>query len=192
MPCTKTILKSLDVSENSTEELSMNPLKLKAQDCSAFGVLVLQYLERNPYTNMSELARAVNISRAGLGLICRKQNNPDELTATRIAEIIGADLTEVARLVHENKIRKLASRNQLIYATKFSKDSVRIVIPPADAIASLNAVFQAFQILARTIPEIEKPTDFQIYKQAYEIVKGQFLSRKISRRQKASGEYSTN
>jgi transcriptional regulator with XRE-family HTH domain len=162
----------------------MNSLKLSPEECSAFGVLVLQYLEKNPQTNMSQLARAVNISRAGLGWICRKQSNPNEDTAIKIAKIIGADLTEVARLVHENKIEMLSRRQQLNYATKFSKDSVLVSIPKEDAIAGLNMVFQAFHIVTNSVPEMEKPTDFQIYKQAYEIVKRQFLSRKISLRQK--------
>lgn len=161
----------------------MNLLKLSPEECSAFGRLVLQYLEQNPQTNMSQLAREVDISRAGLGWICRKQSNPDEETATKVARSIGVDLVEVARLVHENKVEKLAHRNQLVYATKFGKDAVQITIPVEDAIAGLNAVFQAFQIVTQSVPEIEKPTDFQIYKQAYEIVKRQFLSRKLSRKQ---------
>ena len=161
----------------------MNLLKLGSEECSAFGCLVLQYLEENPQTNMSQLAREVDISRAGLGWICRKQSNPDEWTAAKVARSIGADLTEVARLVHENKIAKLAHRNGLMYATKFGKDSVQVSIPVEDAIAGLNAIFQAFHTVTQTVPEIEKPTDFQIYKQAYEIVKRQFLSRKISRKQ---------
>jgi transcriptional regulator with XRE-family HTH domain len=164
----------------------MNPLKIRLEECSAFGILVLKYLEKNPQTNMSQLARAVNISRAGLGWLCRKESNPDENTANRIAQIIGADLTEVARLVHENKIEKLARRSALEYATKFSKDSVHIAIPQEDAIAGLNAIVQAFHTVTRNVPEIEKPTDFQIYKQAYEIVKRQFLARNISRKQKTT------
>ncbi|MBW4443269.1 MAG: helix-turn-helix transcriptional regulator [Plectolyngbya sp. WJT66-NPBG17] len=161
----------------------MNPLKLSSEECSAFGRLVLQYLEENPQTNMSQLAREVDISRAGLGWICRKRSNPDEETATKVARSIRADLTEVARLVHENKLEKLAHSNRLMYATKFGKDSVQIAIPLKDAIAGLNALFQAFHIVTQSVPEIEKPTDFQIYKQAYEIVKRQFLSRKIPRKQ---------
>ena len=162
----------------------MNPLKLSSEECSAFGTLVLQYLEQNPQTNMSHLAKAVNISRVGLGAICRKESNPHEETATKIAKIIGADLTEVARLVHENKIQLLARRQQLKYATKFSKHSVTLPIPEQDAIAGLHLLFQAFHTVTSSIPEPEKPTDFQVYKQSYEIIKNQFLSRKISRKQK--------
>ena len=161
----------------------MNPLKLSSEDCSAFGGLILQYLENNPQTNMSQLARQVNISRAGLGWICRKESNPDEETANRVAEIISADPAEVARLVHENKIQKLANGNTLYYVTKFSEDSVRIAIPVEDAIAGLNAIAAAFYTVTRNVPKMEKPSDFQIYKQAYEIVKRQFLSRKLSRNQ---------
>ncbi|MCU0550556.1 MAG: helix-turn-helix transcriptional regulator [Leptolyngbya sp. Prado105] len=163
----------------------MNSLKLRSEDCSAFGSLVLWYLEQNPHTNMSQLAKQVKISRAGLGWICRKESNPDEETARKIAQIIGIDLVVVARLVHENKLERLANRTQLNYETKFSTDSVQIPIPKEDAIAGLNTVYQAFHMVTRTVPEIEKPTEFQIYKQAYEIVKRQFLSRKISRRQRS-------
>ncbi|MBD1845747.1 hypothetical protein H6F89_20520 [Cyanobacteria bacterium FACHB-63] len=160
----------------------MNSLKLNSDECSAFGQLVLRYLEKNPQTNMSQLAREVNISRAGFGWICLKQSNPDEETATKVARLIGADITEVARLVHENKLEKLAQRHQLVYATRFSKDGFHAAIPLEDAIAGLNALFQAFHTVTRSIPEPEKPTDFQIYKQAYEIIKRDFLSRKISRK----------
>jgi len=169
----------------------MNSLKLSPDECSAFGRLVLQYLEENPQTNMSQLAREINISRAGLGWICRKQSNPDEETATKVARSIGVDITNVARLVHENKLEKLAHRNRLIYATKFSKDSVQIAIPIEDAITGLNALFQAFHTVTQTVPEIEKPTDFQIYKQAYEIIKRDFLSRKIPRKHFAAQKEST-
>jgi transcriptional regulator with XRE-family HTH domain len=163
----------------------MNPLKLRPEDCSEFGILVLRYLATHPHTNMSQLAKEVNISRAGLGWICRKESNPDEETADRIAQVIGANLTEVARLVHENKIRKLARNDTLCYETKFSKDSIRITILEEDAIAGMNAVYHAFHRVTQAVPDIEKPTEFQIYKQSYEIVKRQFLSRHTSRKQKA-------
>jgi DNA-binding phage protein len=167
----------------TVEKLIMNALQLRPEDCSAFGVLILQYLEQHPQTNMSQLARQVKISRAGLGWICRKDGNPDEETASKIARIIGADLKEVARLVHENKLAKLANLNNLNYATKFSKDSVRVAIPKEDAIAGLNLVYRAFHTVTKRVSDADKPTEFQIYKHAYEVVKRQFLSRQISRQQ---------
>lgn len=160
----------------------MNALKLNAEECSPFGQLVLQYLEENPETNMSELAREIGISRAGLGWICRRESNPDEETALKLARSMGVNFTEVARLVHENKLEKLAQRNRLIYATKFSKDSYHAAIPLEDAIAGLDALFRAFHTVTQSVPALEKPTDFQIYKQAYEIIKREFLSRKIPRK----------
>lgn len=169
------------------DELVMNPLKLDSADCSAFGNLVLQYLRNNPQTNMSQLAKQIGISRAGLGWICLKQNNPDEETARKIAQIIGVDLTKIARLIHENKLEKLALRNGLNYATKFSRRSVVLPVPVEDAIAGLNAVFHASHYVIRSVPEADKPSDFQMYKQAYEVVKGQFLNhRKISQRQQSA------
>ncbi len=39
----------------------MNLLRLRFEDCSAFGRLVLHYLEANPQTNMSQLAKQVGL-----------------------------------------------------------------------------------------------------------------------------------
>ncbi len=165
----------------------MNPLKLRPEDCSAFGRLVLQHLQENPQTNMSQLAKQVRISRTGLGWICRKRSGPDEETAKRIAQAIGADMTKVARLVYENKLENFANLGGLHYLAKLDHDSVKRPIPIEDAIAGLNSVFHAFHYVTRSVPEVEKPSDFQIYKQAFEVVRTQFLkSRKTLKRQKVS------
>ena len=170
----------------------MNLLKLRPEDCSAFGRLVLHYLETNPQTNMSQLAKQVKISRAGLGWICLKRSGPDEETVKRIAPVIGTDLTKVARLVHENKLENLAELGGLLYFTRFSGRSVTRPIPIEDAIAGLNSLFHAFHYVTRSVPEMEKPSDFQIYKQAYEIVKTQFLKgSKISRKKNSSSSQAT-
>lgn len=156
----------------------MNPLKLRAEDCSAFGQMVLQYLEENPQTNMSQLAKQVRISRAGLGWVCLKRSGPDEETAARVAQIINADLGEIARLVHENKLENLANLGGLNYIAELNGRSVARSIPAEDAVAALNLIFRAFHEGAKSIPAAEKPSDFQIYKQAFEIVKAQFLRRR--------------
>ena len=153
----------------------MNLLKLREEDCSAFGRLVLQYLKDHPQTNMSQLAREVEISRAGLGWICLKRSGPDEETARKVAQVIGVDLNKIARLVYENKLERLAELNGLNYLTHINKGSSTRPIPVQDAIAGLNSVFHAFQSVTRSVPDLEKPTDFQIYKQAYEIIRRQFL-----------------
>ncbi|KAM3107844.1 winged helix-turn-helix transcriptional regulator [Phormidesmis sp. 146-33] len=161
----------------------MNLLKLRPEDCSAFGRLILQYLQESPQTNMSELSRRVNISRAGLGWICLKRSGPDEETAKRIAQVIGADMTKVARLVYENKLENLANLGELNYTIKLDRNFIKSPIPPEDAIAGLNSVFHAFHYIIRSIPESEKPSDFQIYKQAHEVVKSQVLKgRKASKK----------
>jgi plasmid maintenance system antidote protein VapI len=158
----------------------MNPLKLRPEDCSTFGQLVLQYLQENPQTNMSQLAKQVRISRAGLGWICLKRSGIEEETAIRVAHVIEADMTKVARLVYENKLENLINVGGLNYVAKLDNKSIKKPIPLADAIAGLNSVFHAFHYVTRSVPEVEKPTDFQIYKQAFDIVKTQFLKdRKI-------------
>lgn len=153
----------------------MSLLQLRPEDCSAFGRLVLHYLETNPQTNMSQLAKQVGISRAGLGWICLKRSGPDEETVKRIAPVIGTDLTKIARLVHENKLENLAELGGLLYLTRLDKRQSTRAIPIEDAIAGLNSLFHAFHYVTRSVPDVEKPSDFQIYKQAYEIVKTQFL-----------------
>ena len=162
----------------------MNPLRLRPEDCSAFGRLVLNYLEVSPQTNMSQLAKQVGISRAGLGWICLKRSGPDEETARKIAGVIDADLTKIARLVHENKLENLVELGGLNYVTRLDKQLVTRPIPREDAIAGLNSLFHAFHYVTRSVPEREKPSDFQIYKQAYEIVKTQFLKGKKTSRGK--------
>jgi hypothetical protein len=155
----------------------MNPLRLRAEDCSAFGRMVLQYLEDNPHTNMSRLAKQVQLSRAGLGWICLKRSGPDEGTAARVAQVIGADLREIARIVHENKLENLAALGGLNYKADRNGTPAR-EIPAADAIAALNTIFRAFHEVIKTVPDEEKPSDFQLYKQAFETVKTQFLKRR--------------
>lgn len=165
----------------------MNSLKLRSEQCSPLGQLVLQYLEKHPQTNMSQLARQIGVSRAGLGWLCLKQSAPDEKTARNLAQAIGVDFSLVSRLVHENKLEKLAALNNLHYVTKFSKSGIRAPVPIDHAIAGLNSVFRAFHEVIQTIPDEDRPSDFQMYKQAYDIVKGQFLNnRKISQRQQSN------
>jgi transcriptional regulator with XRE-family HTH domain len=167
----------------------MNLLKLRSEDCSAFGQMVLQYLNDNSETNMSQLAKQVKISRAGLGWICLKRNGPDEETARRIAQVIGADLTKVSRLVHENKLENAANLRGLNYFIRMHQETTTKPIPPEDAIVGLNAIFHAFHYVTRSLPDVEKPSDFQIYKQSYEIVKNQFLKgRRASKKQRSASQ----
>lgn len=154
----------------------MSLLKLREEDCSAFGRLVLQYLKDNPQSNMSELARQVKLSHAGLSWICLKRSSPNEETAERVAQVIGVDFNKIARFVHENKLEKLASLDNLNYVAKLDKKWVSRPVPIEDAIAGLNSVFHAYQYVIRNVPEREKPTDFQMYKESYDIVSKLFVN----------------
>ncbi|MBI4782234.1 MAG: helix-turn-helix transcriptional regulator [Oscillatoriophycideae cyanobacterium NC_groundwater_1537_Pr4_S-0.65um_50_18] len=149
----------------------MSSLKLQEESCSAFGRLVLQYLKDNPQTNMNQLAKQIGVSHAGLGWICLRRHSPSEKTASKIAPILDTDLSKLARLIHENKLESLSEANALTYSVKLDKSWVTRKVPVQDAIAGLNAVFHAFHYVLRSVPEKEKPTDFQVYKQAYEIVR---------------------
>lgn len=158
----------------------MNLLKLREEDCSAFGRLVLQYIKDNPQTNMNQLAKQVKMSRPGLGWICLKRNNPNEETARKIALAIGVDLTKIARLVYENKLEVMADLSELHYFTSLNKKLALRPIPLEDAIAGLNAIVHAFHYIIRSVPEVEKPTDFQIYKLTFEVMKRQILKSGIT------------
>ena len=155
----------------------MSSLKLRDEDCSALGRLILQYLEHNPQVSMSELARQVKLTHAGLSWLCLKRSSPNEETAERIAQVLGIDFGKIARLVHENKLEKLANLESLNYTAKLDKNWVSRPIPREDAVAGLHAVFHAFQYVIRNVPELEKPTDFQMYKEAYEIVSRHFIKK---------------
>lgn len=153
----------------------MNSIKLREEDCSAFGRLVLQYIKNNPQTNMNQLAKQVGMSRPGLGWICLKRSNPEEETAKKLAQVMGHDLTKVARLIHENKLAVMAERNGLNYFVNANKKMAIRPIPLEDAVAGLDSIFHAFHYIIRSVSEVEKPSDFQIYKLAYEVVKRQIL-----------------
>jgi transcriptional regulator with XRE-family HTH domain len=153
----------------------MSLLKLREEDCSALGQLVLQYLKDNPKVSMSELARQIKISHAGLSWVCLRRSNPNEETAERIAQVIGVDFRKIARLVHENKLEKLASLGSLNYGAKLDKKWVSRPVPIEDAIAGLDAVFHAYHNVIKNVPEKEKPTDFQMYKESYEIISKHFI-----------------
>jgi len=104
--------------------------------------------------------------------------------------VIGIDLTKIARLVHENKLENLAEIGGLNYVMRLDKQLATRPIPIEDAIAGLNSLFHAFHYVTRSVLEIDEPSDFQIYKQAYELVKTQFLKgRKSSREQKDSSSF---
>lgn len=167
----------------------MNLIKLREEDCSALGKLILQYLKAHPQINMSGLAKRVKLTPAGLSWICLKRSSPNEETAKRIAHVIGVDFTKIARLVHENKLETLASLQNLNYVTQLDRKWVARPIPVEDAIAGLNAVFHAFHYVLRSVSETEKPSDFQLYKESYEMVSRQFLK---NRKRLESKSYSVN
>jgi transcriptional regulator with XRE-family HTH domain len=154
----------------------MGLLKLRQEDCSALGRLVLQYLEDNPQVSMSELARQVKLSHAGLSWVCLRRSSPNEETAERIAQVIGVDSKKVARLVHENKLEKLVSLGSLNYGVKLDKQWIFRPVPIEDAIAGLEAIFSAYHHVIKNVPEKEKPTDFQMYRESYEIVSRRFVN----------------
>jgi plasmid maintenance system antidote protein VapI len=169
----------------------MNPLKLRPEQCSPFGQLVLNYLEKHPDTNMSLLAKQIGISRAGLGWICLNRCSPNEETASRLAQVIGVDAREVARLVHEHKLHNLANPDGIDYIANFGEALRTRKIPVDDATIALNTIFNALCELTQSLPDAEQPSDFQKYRRALDVVKAEF-SRNMKKNKKQSGQETDN
>jgi len=145
----------------------MNALQLCPSDCSPLGQLVLAYLEQHPQTNMSQLARQIGLTRGGLGLACLRHSTPTADTATKITMGLGAEPRTVARLVYENRLATLAQPDGLDYIAERPGLATRKV-PLAVAIAAMNAVFAASCALRDTLPTSDQPSDFTLYKRAYD------------------------
>lgn len=140
----------------------MSHLKLKPDDCSSLGKLLLEYVQHNPGVNLNKLAKKIGMSRPGLGWVCLKLTNPNEETALKIAAVLGLEKRAVARLVHQNKLENLGDDLDLI--------------GKAAAGECMDKVFEALHSLDHTLyRESLRPSDFQLYRQAFEMVKGCLL-----------------
>ena len=139
----------------------MGNLKLKPDSCSPLGKLLLRYVDEHPKLNLSRLAKEIGMSRPGLGWVCLKHTNPNEETATKIAAVLGLEKREVARLVYWNKLESLDDLDP---------------IEQAAAGACMDKVFESLHDLDHTLYRKSlRPSDFQLYRQAFEMVKGCLL-----------------
>jgi transcriptional regulator with XRE-family HTH domain len=132
-------------------------LKLKIDECSPLGKLLLAYVQRNPGVNLSKLAKEMGLSRPGLGWVCLKHTSPNEETSAKIAAVLGLKEKEAAQLVHQNKLDNLTLPNWI------DKEAV------AESLDELFATLRRSE--HHLYPETSRRSDFQIYKQAFEVLK---------------------
>ena len=78
----------------------MSHLKLKSDDRSPLGRLLLANVQHNPEMNLSKLAEEMGLSRPGLGWVCLKNTSPNEETTLKVSTVLDFEEREVARLVH--------------------------------------------------------------------------------------------
>lgn len=164
----------------------MSHLKLKPDECSPLGQLVLEYVERNPGINLNKLAREIGLTRPGLGWICLKHTSPNEETAAKLADVLKLEEREVARMVHKNKLDNLANPDfveraadiiDYINLLEFNKRKLTPGEFLVDNVAEgMDKLFETLRdIEHRTYPESLRQSDFQIYKRAFEITKTRLL-----------------
>lgn len=93
----------------------MAKLRIKLEDCSPLGKLLLQYMEENNIS-MNELAKQAGISQPGLRAACLKRTNPTDTTLNKLSKVLGKHPLELYTLAYEGRIEELqdeASDNYL-------------------------------------------------------------------------------
>lgn len=78
-------------------------LRLKPEDCSPLGQLVLQYMEEHDLS-MNKLAKQAEITQPGLRTACLKGTSPTESTLRKLSNVMGVHHVQLYLLAYEDKI----------------------------------------------------------------------------------------
>jgi len=81
-------------------------LRIKLEDCSPLGKLLLQYMEENNIS-MNELAKQAGISQPGLRAACLKRTNPTDTTLNKLSKVLRKHPLELYTLAYEGRIEEL-------------------------------------------------------------------------------------
>jgi len=81
-------------------------LKLKSEDCSAIGLLVLEHMEKHQL-DFTTMADKIGVSRAALRIACYQEGTPGRRMMPQLAEVLGKSEQELLRLDAENKLGQL-------------------------------------------------------------------------------------
>ncbi len=79
-------------------------LKLKPEDCSPLGQLILQYIEEQGMS-MNQLAKQAELTQPGVRAACLKGTNPTETTLRKLALVIGKHPVEIYLLAYGDRIQ---------------------------------------------------------------------------------------
>lgn len=84
----------------------MTLLKLKPQDCSPLGQVILKHMEENKLS-MNQLAAQAGCSQPGLRVACLKGTNPTEITLRKLSKVLKAHPVELYFLAYGDRIKAL-------------------------------------------------------------------------------------
>ena len=85
-------------------------LKLKSEDCSAIGLLILDYMKQHQL-DFTEMADKIGVSRAVLRIACLKQGSPCKRLISKLAKVLDRAEKELLRLDAQNQLEMIYERN---------------------------------------------------------------------------------
>lgn len=120
----------------------MAKLRIRLEDCSPLGKLLLQHMEEHSIS-MNELAKQAGISQPGLRAACLKRTNPTDTTLNKLSKVLGKHPLELYTLAYEGRIEELqdeASDNYLDSLMREVFETARELglVPPKSKPPKLN------------------------------------------------------
>ena len=85
-------------------------LRLKPEDCSPIGLLVLEHMEQYQL-DLSGMAEKLGVSRAALRIACLKQGSPGKRIISKLAKVLERAEKELLRLDAKNQLEMIYERN---------------------------------------------------------------------------------
>ena len=89
----------------------MGLLKIKPEDCSVLGKVILKHMRENR-TSLRELSKAAGITHPSLRLYCLGQGNPTNSTLRKLSTVLKIQPIELYFLAHGETIKALASTSE--------------------------------------------------------------------------------
>jgi transcriptional regulator with XRE-family HTH domain len=89
----------------------MTLLKIKPEDCSVLGKVLLKHMRENR-TSLRELSKAAGITHPSLRRICLNQGNPTDSMLSKLSKVLDIHPVELYFLAHGETIKALASTSE--------------------------------------------------------------------------------
>lgn len=86
----------------------MTLLKIKPEDCSVLGKVILKHMRENR-TSLRELSKAAGITHPSLRRVCLGQGNPTASTLRKLSTVLKIHPIELYFMAHGQTIKALAS-----------------------------------------------------------------------------------